>query len=50
MAPPMIPDARRMSVDETATRMNRTNEAVYQLCTRALQIIRTELRSSSRFA
>ncbi|MFI5380487.1 MAG: RNA polymerase sigma factor [Tepidisphaerales bacterium] len=38
-----------LSVEETAVRMNRTPDAVYWLCSRALQAIRLDLRSASFF-
>ena len=38
-----------LTVAETADRMNRKPEAVYWLCSRGLQAIRTELKSASHF-
>jgi RNA polymerase sigma-70 factor, ECF subfamily len=38
-----------LTVTETAVRMNKSNEAVYLLCCRALKAMRTELRSASNF-
>src|SRR4051812_2219116 len=38
-----------LTVAETAQRMGKTNEAIYLLSCRALQAIRTELRSGSKF-
>ena len=38
-----------LTVAETAARMNKRPEAVYWLCSRALQAIRAELESSSHF-
>ncbi len=39
-----------LSVAETASRMGKTNEAIYLLSCRALQAIRADLRSASMFA
>ena len=38
-----------LSVPETAVRMNRTHDAVYWLCCRALQALRADLQSASHF-